>query len=258
MNKAVAFLAKLGFWPFVILFTILTLIISELLVLLHSYWLTGEFFDKNLLIAGFFIPMIDGLIGFGLVAFLIRYLRELEEEKNTTIALQKETQEKLTISENYLRAILDSFPFFVWLKDTNGDYLATNKAVAKATGFQSPLEIVGKNDFDLFPKEMADSFRTDDQEIMNSLEKKELEEPIEGNGVRRWHQTYKAPILDNDGNLFGTVGFARDITKDKESEEELKLMKHALDNVREAVYLTNLEGGFVYVNDGATRQLGYT
>ncbi|MGB3962587.1 MAG: diguanylate cyclase, partial [Sulfurimonas sp.] len=48
------------------------------------------------------------------------------------------------------------------------------------------------------------------------------------------------------------------ITLQKESEEELKLMKHALDNVREAVYLTNPEGGFVYVNDGATRQLGYT
>ncbi|DAB30078.1 MAG TPA: diguanylate cyclase [Sulfurimonas sp. UBA12504] len=153
---------------------------------------------------------------------------------------------------------MDSFPFFVWLKDTNGDYLATNKAVAKATGFQNPLEIIGKNDFNLFPKEMANSFRTDDKEIMKSLEKKELEELIEGNGVRRWHQTYKAPILDNDGNLFGTVGFARDITKDKESEEELKLMKHALDNVKEAVYLTNQEGVFVYMSDGATRQLGYT
>ncbi len=388
MKQTITFLAKLGFWPFVILFTTLTLIISEFLVVLHSYWLTGDFFDKNLLIAGFIIPIIDGFIVFGLVAFLIRYLHELENEKNRIIALQKDTEnnleyekkrvlqylditgtmivaldidgnivlankktcqalgyeseknllgknwfeeslpesvhkavkkvftdivsgniepyktyenelvfkdenirliewnneyirdskgkiagvlssgrditesrqneDKLRKSESYQRAILDSFPFFLWLKDTNGDYLATNKAVAKATGFDNPLEIIGKNDFDLFSEEMANSFRADDKEVMQSLQSKELEELIEGNGERRWHETYKAPILDNEGNLFGTVGFARDITKDKESEEELKLMKHALDHVNELVFLSKPGGSFIYVNDGAARQLGYS
>lgn len=387
MKQTIAFLAKLGFWPFVILFTTLTLIISEFLVVLHSYWLTGDFFDKNLLIAGFIIPIIDGFIVFGLVAFLIRYLHELENEKNRIIDLQKDTEDKLMYekkrvlqylditgtmivaldidgnillankelckalgyqsenaligknwfeeslpesihelikkvfidimsgniepyktyenelvfkdgsirliewnneyikdnngkvegllssgrditesrqnedklkkSESYQRAILDSFPFFLWLKDTNGDYLATNKAVAKATGFDNPLEIIGKNDFDLFSEEMANSFRADDKVVMQSLQSKELEELIEGNGERRWHETYKAPILDNDGHLFGTVGFARDITKDKESEEELKLMKHALDHVNELVFLSKPGGSFIYVNDGAARQLGY-
>ena len=207
MKKIVTYLAKLGFWPFVI---------------------------------------------------LLRYFQKVETEKEKIIALQKENEEKLKKSENYLQAILDSFPFFVWLKDVNGDYLATNKAVAKATGFGSPSEIIGKNDFDLFPEEMANSFRADDKEIMKSLQTKELEELIEGHGQRKWHETYKAPILDKEGNLFGTVGFARDVTKDKESEEELKLMKHALDHVQEGVYLTKQDGDFVYVNDGAARQLGYT
>ncbi|MCX6074868.1 MAG: PAS domain S-box protein [Campylobacterales bacterium] len=258
MSKIITFLAKLGFWMFVTLFTTLTLIMSEFLVVLHSYWLTGDFFDKNLLIAGFIIPIIDGFIVFGLVAFLIRYLNQLQDRQEEVLRFHEEAEEKLRKSENYQRAILDSFPFFLWLKDTNGDYLATNIAVAKATGFDNPSEIIGKNDFDLFPEEMANSFRADDKEVMQSLQKKELEELIEGNGERRWHETYKAPILDKEGNLFGTVGFARDITKDKESEEELRLMKHALDHVKEAVYLTNCNGEFVYVNDGATRQLGYT
>ncbi len=388
MKKIIAFLAKLGFWSFVILFTTLALVISELLVMLHSHVLTGMFFDKNLLIVGFTIPIATGFIVFELIAFLIRYLRELEDEQNRIIALQKDTEsnlehekkralqylditgtmivaldtdgnivlankelckalgyksenallgrnwfeeslpesthemikkvfadimngniepyktyenellfkdgsirliewnneyikddngkiegllssgrditksrqdeDKLRKSENYQRAILDSFPFFVWLKDTNGDYLATNEAVAKATGFDNPSEIIGKNDFNLFPEDMANSFRADDKEVMESLQKKELEELIEGHGERRWHQTYKAPILDKEGNLFGTVGFARDITQDKESEEELKLMKYALDHVNEAVYLTGEDGMFKYVSDGAVRQVGYS
>jgi hypothetical protein len=93
MKQIITFLAKLGFWPFVLLFTSVTLIISELLVVLHSYWLTGDFFDKNLLIAGFFIPIIDGFIGFGLVAFLIRYLHELDNkliyEKKTSTSISR-------------------------------------------------------------------------------------------------------------------------------------------------------------------------
>ncbi len=257
MKNIITFLAKLGFWPFVMLFTAITLFLSELLVVLHSYWLTGKFFDTSMLIAGFTIPIVDGFIVYGLVALLIRYLHELEAQKDKTITLQKDAEEKLKKSESYQRAIIDSFPFFVWLKDTNGDYLATNKAVAKATGFKNPSEIIGKNDFDLFPEDMAKAFRADDKEVMQSLQKKELEELIEGNGERKWHETYKAPILDDEGNLFGTVGFAKDITKDKESEEELKLMHHALDCVKEAVYLTKYDGNFIYVNESGARHLGY-
>ncbi len=258
MNKIITFLAKLGFWPFVTLFTTLTLIMSEFLVVLHSYWLTGNFFDKNLLIAGFIIPIIDGFIVFGLVAFLIRYLNQLQARQEEALRLHEEAEEKLRKSESYQRAILDSFPFLVWLKDTQSNFLAVNKFFAEACGIDNPSALIGKSDLDCWSENLANAYRTDDKLVMELLQIKKLEELREGNGERRWHETYKAPILDNEGNLFGTVGFAREITKDKESEEELKLMKHALDHVTEGVYLTGEDGTFRYVNDGAVRQVGYT
>lgn len=252
------FLDKLGFWRFIIVITVVSIILSEILMVVHSYLLVGKFFDKNLFIVGFTVPAIVGCVLSISVAYLLGYLKELQDEKDKIIALQKNTQEKLKKSESYLRAILDSFPFFVWLKDTNSNYLAMNKAAARAVGLDDSLKIVGKSDLDVFPEDMANSFRADDKEVMKSLQKKELEELIEDNGERRWHETYKAPILDENGNLFGTVGFARDITKDKDSEEELKLMKYALDHVQEAVYLTGRDGIFKYVSDGSVHQLGYT
>jgi diguanylate cyclase (GGDEF)-like protein/PAS domain S-box-containing protein len=258
MNKIVAFLAKLGYWPFVVLFTITTLIISELLVVLHSYLLTGDFFDKNLLIAGFTIPIIVGFIVFGLIAFLIRHLHELENEKNKTIALQKDTEEKLRKSENYQRAILDSFPFLVWLKDTESNFLAVNKPFAKAAGFNNPSKIIGKNDLDFFSKDLANAYRADDKEVMKSLEKKELEELVEGEGERRWHQTYKAPILDEEGNLFGTVGFARDITQDKDSEEKLKLSASVFTYTHEGILISDADNNIVDVNEAFTTITGYS
>lgn len=388
MKKIIAFFTKLSFWSFVAIFTILALVGSELIVFVHSYLLTGNFFNRNLLIAGFTIPIIVGFFTFSFIYFIIHYLKELQDTKDGLLVIQKDTEanliyekkralqylditgtmivaldingnivlannelckaleykseniligrnwfkeylpkseqdmvkkvfldiisgniepyktyenklvfrdgstrliewnnehikdndgkiagvlssgrditksrqdeERLKKSENYQRAILDSFPFFVWLKDTNSDYLAVNKAVAKATGFDNPSELIGKNDLDIFPEDMANSFRADDKEVMRTLEKKQLEELIQNNGERIWHETYKAPILDKDGNLFGTVGFARDITKDKQSEEELKLMKYALDHVNEAVYLTGEDGIFKYMSNGAVHQLGYT
>lgn len=258
MNKTIAYLAKLGFWPFVLLLTVMVIIISELLMFIQSYWLTGDFFDTNLLIVGFMTPAIAGFIFFVLIAFLIRYLKQLQDAQEEIVSFQKDAEAKLKKSESYQRAILDSFPFFVWLKDTESNYLATNMTVAKALGLDDSSEIIGKSDLDIFPKDLADAYRADDQIVMKALQKKELEELIEANGERKWYATYKAPILDQEGNLFGTVGFARDITKDKLSEEELKLMKYALDHVGEAVYLTNEEGFFKYVSNGSVRQLCYT
>lgn len=258
MNKIIAFLTKLRFWPFVILLTTLTLILSEFLVVLHSYLLTGDFFDKNLLIAGFFIPIINGFIGFGLVAFLIRCLNQLQDRQVEILRLHEEVQEKLKINESYQRAILDAFPFILWLKDTNGNYLATNAALAKGLGYDNQSEIIGKNDFDLFPADMANSFRADDQEVMQSLQKKELEEIIERNGELRWHETYKAPILDDDGHFIGTVGFAMDITERIATEEKLKLYASVFTFTHEGIIITDVNNNIVDVNKAFTSITSYS
>ncbi|MBU1658112.1 PAS domain S-box protein [bacterium] len=258
MKKIITFLAELGFWRFVFLFTVLVMFVAEFLISLQSYWLTGSFFNKNLMIVGFITPLIDGFFIFLLVAFLIRHLKQLQNEQEETINLKDKIEKELKKSESYQRTLLDSFPFLVWLKDTQSNFLAVNKPFAKAAGLKNPSELIGKNDLDCWPEDLANAYRADDKAVMESLQIKELEEFIEDDGELRWFETYKAPILDNEGNIFGTVGFARDITELKQSKEELKLMKYALDNVPEAVYLSDKDGFFMYVSEGAVRQSGYT
>jgi len=137
--------------------------------------------------------------------------------------------------EHYQRALLDNFPFLVWLKDENSRYLAVNRPLAESCGHLSVDEIVGKTDFELWPRDLAERYQADDQAIMASGKPRIIEEPLEVHGQRVWVETYKSPV-SLGGRVIGTVGFATDITARKQamvelqaSEERLRLAKRAAD-----------------------------
>jgi two-component system sensor histidine kinase/response regulator len=55
------------------------------------------------------------------------------------ITERKQLADALRQREQYQRAVLDNFPFMVWLKDEQSRYLAVNQAFAKAFGWPSPI-----------------------------------------------------------------------------------------------------------------------
>lgn len=139
-----------------------------------------------------------------------------------------QAQEEVQRNERYQRALLDNFPFLVWLKDTESRFLAANQALAEACGESSLHNLIGKSDYDLWPAELADRYRSDDQEVMRSGEKKVVIEPIGCAPHMNWFETYKTPIFGDDGKLLGTAGFAQDISERKRAEEAILLRNAAL------------------------------
>jgi len=128
-------------------------------------------------------------------------------------------------NERYQRALLDNFPFLVWLKDTESRLLTANRTFAEAAGSDA---VIGKTDRELWPPELASAYRTDDLAVMASRQKKITIEQIIVDGQPVWHETYKAPVIDDDGTLLGTVGFAHDISDRKRAEEAIQLRNRAL------------------------------
>lgn len=162
-------------------------------------------------------------------------------------------------TQYYQRALLDNFPFLVWLKDADNRLLAVNQAYADICGAASPEELLGKTDLDLWPEDLAQRYRADDREVLRTRQKKSGEEPIEDRrGVRKWFEVYKAPVEDDQGKLYGTVGFSRDITHRKQVDQRLALIDFALNHVHEAAFLIDERARFHYVNDEACRSLGYS
>jgi PAS domain S-box-containing protein len=118
----------------------------------------------------------------------------------------------------YLRTLIDALPWWVWLKDTQSRYLAVNQAAADTCGLSTEA-LVGKSDPDIRPPELAAAFLRDDREVMASRSGKMVEELQLVDGRRTWMETFKAPVLDEDGTVLGTVGFARDISERKSVDE---------------------------------------
>ncbi|UCV11493.1 EAL domain-containing protein [Dechloromonas denitrificans] len=131
-------------------------------------------------------------------------------------------------NERYQRALLDNFPFLVWLKDTESRFLTANRALADALELDSVNALIGKRDTDFSPAELADRYRADDAEVMQTRQQKTVLEPVIKHGLQIWHETFKAPVFGDNGTLLGTVGFAQDISARKRSDEAMLLRNATL------------------------------
>jgi PAS domain S-box-containing protein len=153
----------------------------------------------------------------------------LAEVRAANERLEKEVgarTRELRRQTNYLLALIDNVPFRVWLKDTDGRFVAVNRAQAAAYG-TTPQLIVGKTDFDLVDEETARERVATDHEVMRLGRPAKREVALNGPDRMGWIESYKAPVFDAAGNVLGTIGYARDIT-------ELKAAEHARASARDS------------------------
>ena len=100
--------------------------------------------------------------------------------------------------------------------------LGCNPPFAELVG-KSRNEIIGKNDYDIFDLELADSFRFFDNEMLKQKHSQHNEEWITyPDGRKILIDTLKTPYWASDGGLIGILGISRDITERKEAEDALK------------------------------------
>ena len=123
---------------------------------------------------------------------------------------EQQKSQEIKKREHYLRALLDTFPFIVWMKDKESRFLTCNSAFAKLAGVASAADLEGKTDYDYF-SDHAVGYIEDDREVLTTGIPKTLVEPIKrSNGEVHWSETYKSPVTIN-GEVIGTVGYSRDI-----------------------------------------------
>lgn len=158
---------------------------------------------------------------FSRVIYDLIYISPIKNNKNQIIGAiatgrdldfcEQQKNQEVVKQEHYLRALLDTFPFIVWMKDKENRYLACNSAFAKVAGAASTDDLEGKTDNDYFPQYAA-GYVEDDREVLSTGIPKTIVERIRhSNGELHWAETYKSPVTV-DGEVIGTVGYARDIS----------------------------------------------
>ena len=153
------------------------------------------------------------------VAELEQQVAELSAKNAELVRVNKD----LADARRQLRALIDNLPDGVYIKDTAGRKTLVNPADLKSLRCQTEAEAIGKNDFDLFPKDIAEKFWADDQKVIAGQPVINREEYFfDEAGRKRWLLTSKLPLHDQDGKVVGLIGIGRDITQQKQAEEALR------------------------------------
>jgi PAS domain S-box-containing protein len=137
------------------------------------------------------------------------------------ITERKKAEDELNRQREYLRAVIDTDPNFVFAKDWKGRFTLVNKAVADVYG-TTVDELTGKSDADFNPNaDEVEHFLNDDREVISTQKPKFIAEEKVTNsttGESRWYQTIKVPLKAVDGSV-QVLGVSADITARKLAEE---------------------------------------
>ncbi len=151
------------------------------------------------------------------------YGRDITEKKRAEEALQEK--------HNQLNTIINNIPDPVFLKDKKSTFILVNKATINILGKSNFSEVIGKSDFDFYPKEMAMEFYSDDQRTMKTGKPVWHKEELVFNKKSNKNVnliTTKIPLFDSGGNVTGLVGISSDVSKLKEASEELAISNKEL------------------------------
>jgi PAS domain S-box-containing protein len=153
---------------------------------------------------------------------------ELEERVEERTAQLEAANQQLQESYNLLQTVIDSNPNPIFVKDCQGRYLFMNSPGADLFN-KSVEEIIGQDDTVLFPPEVCAEIKANDHRIITSGNYEILEETVLVEGEWRTYSTTKNACRDSQGNILGLVGFARDITPLKQTQEVLRQANEELE-----------------------------
>lgn len=142
------------------------------------------------------------------------------------ITEQKKNQKEIFEQKKILSDFVENASSLIYIKDTNGIYQLINKQFENRLGV-SRADVIGKSDFDIFNKLIADQINNNDKIVIREDLAKEFEEVLLFDNSEFLYLSIKFPIKNADGHIVGVCGIAYDITERKQLENELKnLNKH--------------------------------
>jgi len=173
------------------------------------------------------------------VAMFTDITRHVEAKHQLQKALEslEKANRALTIAQSFMRGLLDAIPDRIWMKDPNGAYLFCNAALAKVYNVTESA-LIGKTDYEFWPRELADSMRQSDVEAVIHNKAIKIETMVsDGNCKKITMEAVKVPIRDESGALLGVFGIARDVTRHIEEQEKLQQANAELRNIADAQLL---------------------
>lgn len=189
--------------------------------------------------------------------------------KEAELALRASEQKSHDLAK-LLRMISDNVPDMIWAKDLHKRYLFANKAICDqllfATSTDEPL---GRSDLDFAQRErnsrpgdplwhtFGELCQDSDTLTLTRGCASQFDEFGNVRGQFMFLDVHKAPLVNDQGEIVGVVGSARNVTAQKAAEDKLRLASLVLENSGEAMMVTDPDNAIVEINPAFTRLTGY-
>jgi len=149
------------------------------------------------------------------------------------------------LRDRFLRALAPDSQFYLLLdhmpgvsffaKDAQFRFVCANRHFYQRFGCKTEDQIVGKDDFTLFPQQLAENYRTIDEEVMSSGKPKLniVELFFNPQGIPDWFITNKLPVFGRNGKVIGVMGTTQSYEGKKEVLRPYLQIDRAVTYIRE-------------------------
>lgn len=173
---------------------------------------------------------------------------------------RERVQQALEASEAMYMSLVENLGVHVLRKDPEGRFTFASRSFCELLG--RPIsEVLGKTDFDLFPVELANKYRSDDLQMLEHGHSfQDIEVHPGKDGSKMYVEILKTPIVDSQGHMSGVQGIFWDVTDREEAAiamRESEARKRAIfETAMDGILFTDTDGVIAEANHAAEAMFG--
>jgi len=174
---------------------------------------------------------------------------------------ERKKAEKASADEQILlRTLINNIPDLIYVKDTSGRKIISNKADLELMGFSDEKEVLGKTDKEIFTSGFADQTFNDDLSVIQSAKSilNKIELIKNSKGEEKYFSTSKVPLTNDSNEIIGLVGVGHDITRQRQTEQKLTQLSKGIEQSPASIIITDTKGNIEYSNPKLTEITGYS